>query len=67
MVTTAVAGACDSIVWVVILRAFMGVAAAAIMPTTLAVILRTFQATHRAWRDALVKHGVEETRAPAGR
>lgn len=47
-VTTAVAGACDSVAGVVVLRAFMGVAAAAIMPTTLAVILRTFPAERRA-------------------
>jgi len=47
-VTTAVAGLVDSVVWVVVFRALMGIAAAAIMPTTLAVILRSFPAQDRA-------------------
>ncbi|MCA1218935.1 MFS transporter [Streptomyces sp. 8L] len=46
--TTALAGAFDSVVPVVVLRALMGVAAATIMPTTLAVILRIFPPGRRA-------------------
>ncbi|MGP3691233.1 MFS transporter [Streptomyces sp. IBSNAI002] len=47
-VTTVVCGVLDSVFWVVVLRALMGVAAAAIMPTSLAVILRVFPAEKRA-------------------
>lgn len=47
-VTTAVAGFLDSPMAIIILRALMGVAAATIMPTTLAVILRIFPAEKRA-------------------
>lgn len=46
--TTAVAGFLDSPAAIIVLRALMGVAAAAIMPTTLAVILRIFPAGKRA-------------------
>ncbi|MFE7118957.1 MFS transporter, partial [Streptomyces sp. NPDC057654] len=47
-VTTAVTGFLDSPVAIIIVRALMGVAAAMIMPTTLAVILRIFPAGKRA-------------------
>ncbi|MGX9226317.1 MFS transporter [Streptomyces albus] len=47
-VTTAVAGFLDSPLAIIVLRALMGVAAATIMPTTLAVILRIFPAGDRA-------------------
>ncbi|MFJ8004052.1 MFS transporter [Streptomyces fagopyri] len=47
-VTTAICGSLDSVTWVIVLRALMGVAAAAIMPTSLAVILRIFPAENRA-------------------
>ncbi|MFJ4333534.1 MULTISPECIES: MFS transporter [unclassified Streptomyces] len=47
-VTTSLAGFLGSPLWVVVLRALMGVAAATIMPTTLAVILRLFPAGKRA-------------------
>ncbi|MFH8534951.1 MFS transporter [Streptomyces tendae] len=45
--TTAVAGFLDSALGIIILRALMGVAAAAIMPATLAVILRIFPPERR--------------------
>ncbi|MFC8309778.1 MFS transporter [Streptomyces olivaceus] len=47
-VTTSVAGFLDSSAGIVVLRALMGVAAATIMPATLAVILRIFPAERRA-------------------
>ncbi|MFH8979885.1 MFS transporter [Streptomyces varsoviensis] len=47
-VTTAVAGFLDSPLAIIIVRALMGIAAALIMPTTLAVILRVFPAEKRA-------------------
>ncbi|MER7679204.1 MFS transporter [Streptomyces sp. NPDC096934] len=47
-VTTAICGSLDAVAWVIVLRALMGVAAAAIMPTSLAVILRIFPAEDRA-------------------
>ncbi|MFJ4844547.1 MULTISPECIES: MFS transporter [unclassified Streptomyces] len=46
-VTTAVCGVLDSVAWVIVLRALMGVAAATIMPTSLAAILRIFPAEQR--------------------
>ncbi|MGW0462848.1 MFS transporter [Streptomyces tendae] len=46
--TSAVAGFLDSPFMIIVLRALMGVAAAAIMPATLAVILRIFPAERRA-------------------
>ncbi|MFD7661176.1 MFS transporter [Streptomyces sp. NPDC059788] len=46
--TTAVAGFLDAPLAVIVLRALMGVAAATIMPATLAVILRIFPAERRA-------------------
>ncbi|GCD40701.1 MFS transporter [Streptomyces paromomycinus] len=46
--TTAVAGLLDSALGIIVLRALMGVAAATIMPTTLAVILRIFPPERRA-------------------
>ncbi|MGW4673815.1 MFS transporter [Streptomyces sp. NPDC004324] len=47
-VATAICGVLESVAWVIALRAVMGVAAAAIMPTSLAVILRVFPAENRA-------------------
>ncbi|MFI1675867.1 MFS transporter [Streptomyces sp. NPDC020607] len=47
-VTTAVAGFLDSALGIIIFRALMGVAAATIMPATLAVILRIFPPERRA-------------------
>ncbi|MFH8217664.1 MFS transporter [Streptomyces sp. NPDC018057] len=47
-VTSSVAGFLDSPSAIIVLRALMGVAAAAVMPTTLAVILRVFPAGERA-------------------
>ncbi len=46
--TTAVAGFLDSALGIIVLRALMGVAAATIMPATLAVILRIFPPERRA-------------------
>ncbi|MGW2690045.1 MFS transporter [Streptomyces sp. NPDC001414] len=46
--TTAACGEADSVLPVIVLRALMGVAAAAIMPTSLAMILRVFPAENRA-------------------
>ncbi|MFF4283515.1 MFS transporter [Streptomyces kronopolitis] len=47
-VTTAAAGILDSVAWVIVMRALMGIAAATILPTSLAVILRIFPAENRA-------------------
>ncbi|MFJ5213709.1 MFS transporter [Streptomyces sp. NPDC088354] len=46
--TTAIAGCLDSVAWVIVMRALTGVAAATIMPTSLAAILRIFPAENRA-------------------